>query len=103
MEEAWRGSNVAGVERNNKDGGGWVAEQAQQRAEDCVRALKYLGKKSDCARIVGETLSAALDENTTRSADASKALDEIQLHWDAGFEDIFASADVFVGHEVPFL
>jgi hypothetical protein len=54
MEEAWN------VLKHSSVDGGWAAELVQQRSEDCVRALKYLGKKSDCARMVGDTLADTL-------------------------------------------
>jgi hypothetical protein len=103
MEEAWHGSKGIRVERHNSGRVGWIAEQAQQRAEDCVRALKYLGKKSDCARIVGDTLGDALNENTLRGAETLDILNETQLNWDAGYCDLFAPEDAFNADGRTFL
>jgi hypothetical protein len=35
-----------------------------RRAEDCIRALKYLGRKSDTARLAGDTLDDALQKQS---------------------------------------
>jgi hypothetical protein len=44
------------------------AAELALRAEDCIRALKYLGRKSDTARVAGDTLDGALRDQQVEQA-----------------------------------
>jgi hypothetical protein len=54
--------SVSSTVADRRGSTGWydVAEQLARRADDCIRALKYLGRKSDTARLAGDTLDEAL-------------------------------------------
>jgi len=52
-------SSIDGTDQDSYTGQA-KAEILARRADDCIRALKYLGRKSDTARLVADTLDDAL-------------------------------------------
>ncbi|KAF2669166.1 hypothetical protein BT63DRAFT_455140 [Microthyrium microscopicum] len=81
----------------------WQAEQLARRSEDCVRALKYLGKKSDTARMAGDTLADALYSKTSSwSREQAQGLESAEQELWPGLADGAASFEnmpVFNEHE----
>jgi hypothetical protein len=87
-------------------GGGEAAELARQ-CDWCVGALKFLGRKSDVARLVGDTIGAALSRGTAgwgaggggeaadaAAASASSAPESVWMAGEGlGAEPTFAGSD----------
>jgi hypothetical protein len=57
------------------------ADDLLRRADDCIRALKYLGRKSDTARLAGDTLDAALRSAHQRRRDSEELAAAEQRAW----------------------
>jgi hypothetical protein len=61
MREAWGSSRTSSPNGGSRNGTSKRPNpELLKRCEDSIRALKYLGRKSDTARLAGDTLSDAL-------------------------------------------
>jgi hypothetical protein len=64
----------SGSDRGRSTGRYDIAEQLAHRADDCIRALKYLGRKSDTAKLAGDTLDKALRRRWGALKDGVKSI-----------------------------
>jgi hypothetical protein len=57
------------------------SQQLTKRCEDCIRALKYLGRKSDTARLAGDTLAEALHQKQREQYATAAAVSAVAASW----------------------